>query len=225
MPVVLRIVVCDFRRDDLCKLYGHHTVRQGVWDILPRQTMARGRVFLSNELLVERRPAPSFNVGVLLERRLKPLSSGMVIPAWSVSDLLLRTVANAEPRQKTTVDDNDKVKRFLWTGFVLTFYRDGGESYWHTLVGEQQEIFVVCQEDEDDEMAPVLVTADYDEAMAYQEADDLVLSTPMPPVIYQTLERFVLENYAPEKRTKRKRKDWHNTDQQDEPFARHPAHK
>lgn len=181
--------------------------------------------FLSNEPLIERRPAPSFNVGILLERRLRPLASGMVIPEWSVPELLLRSASNNEARRKTTVDNNNDCKRYLWTGFELNFYRDGGESYWHTLVGRQQEIFVVCQEDEDDEIAPILVTADYDEAMAYQEADDTVLATPMPPVIYQTLERFVLENYAPEKRKRRRRKDWHSSQQQDEPFARHPNHK
>jgi len=144
---------------------------------------------------------------------------------WSVAELLLHSAANTEARQKTTIDDTAACKRFLWTGFELAFYRDGGESYWHTLVGEQQEIFVVCQEDEDDELAPILVTADYDEAMAYQEADDTVLSTPMPPQVYSTLERFVLENYAPEKKKRRKRKEWHNPDQLDEPFARHPDHK
>lgn len=180
---------------------------------------------MTKEPLVERRPAPSFQVGVMLERRLKPLKSGMVVPSWSIGELLLRSAANTEVRQKTTVDNTDECQRFLWTGFELKFYRDGGESYWHTLVGEQQEVFVVCQDDEDDELAPILVTADYDEAMAYQEADDTVLSTPMPPVIYQTLERFVLENYAPEQKKRRKRKDWHSADQQDEPFARHPDHK
>ncbi len=180
---------------------------------------------MSNEPLVERRPAPSFNVGVLLERKLKVLKSGMAIPDWSIAELLLYTAANAGVRQKTTIDDAPDCRRFLWTGFELNFYRDGGESYWHTLVGEQQEVFAVCQDDEDDELAPILVTADYDEAMAYQEADDTVLSTPMPPVIYQTLERFVLENYTPEQKKRRKRKDWHSAGAVDEPFARHPDHK
>jgi len=104
----------------------------------------------------------------------------------------------------------------------LEFFRDGGESYWHTLVGEQQQLFVVCQDDEDGQFTPILVTADYDEAMAYQEADDTILSAPMPEKIYQVLERFVLENYAPTQRKKRKRKKWHD-EESDEAFARKPV--
>ena len=105
---------------------------------------------------------------------------------------------------------------------IAIIWGDGSESYWHTLVGEQQQIYVVCQDDEDDEIAPLLVTADYDEAMAYHEADDTVLSASMPAEIYQVLERFVLENYAPQQKTRRKRKQWHSQEQQDEPFARKP---
>lgn len=176
----------------------------------------------TSDVLVERRNAPSFNMGVLLEVRYKTLVGGFKTPVWSLADLLVRGEDDAGVREKTVVDETPECKRYLWTGFSLNFYRDGGESYWHTLVGEQQEIFVVCQEDEDDEVAPILVTADYDEAMAYHEADDTVLAAPMPQIIYQALERFVLENYAPEQKKRRKRKEWHNKGDSDEPFAKRP---
>ena len=180
---------------------------------------------MTTEPLVERRRAPVFNVGVLLERHVKTLSSGFQTPVWSIAELLLRSDGSTNVRDKTEVQSTADSKQVLWTGFTLEFHRDGGESYWHTLVGKQQEVFVVCQEDEEDELAPILVTADYDEAMAYHEADDTILSTPMPAVIYQTLERFVLENYAPEQKKRRKRKQWHNAGAVDEPFARHPDHR
>lgn len=194
-------------------------------DILPVTQPVREDQILESESLVERRPAPSFNVGVLLERHLKTLKSGFQTPIWSVVELLLRADGKSEGRERTEVANAEDCRQVLWTGFKLEFHRDGGESYWHTLVGEQQEVFVVCQEDEADELAPILITADYDEAMAYHEADDTVLSTPMPPVIYQTLERFVLENYAPEQKKRRKRKQWHDADAIDEPFAKHPNHR
>lgn len=119
------------------------------------------------------------------------------------------------------VHETDTTQHVLWNGLRLEFFRDGGESYWHTLVGDQQELFVVCQDDEDGVFTPILLTADYDEAMAYQEADDTILSAPMPAKIYQVLERFVLENYAPAARKKRKRKNWHG-EESDEAFARKP---
>jgi hypothetical protein len=176
--------------------------------------------------LVAGRSAPSFNVGVVLELRYLVLVGGFRQPSWSLGEVAIQgeSVASSDAgvvRQKMMIEKNEDCERFLWTGLILSFYKDGGESYWHSLVGEQQQIFVVCQEDEDDGLCPMLVTADYDEAMAYQEADDTIFSCPIPPVIYQTLERFVLENYAPQQKKRRKRKDWHG-DGGDEPFAKKP---
>jgi hypothetical protein len=53
---------------------------------------------------------------------------------------------------------------------------------------------------------PFVVTASFDEANAYQESDDQVFSAAMAPDIYRWIEGFVLENYVPEKKYKRKRK-------------------
>jgi len=176
--------------------------------------------------LVAGRSAPSFSVGVVLEQRYKILVGGIRQPVWTLGGLTIRGESDSTSdghivRQKALVEQSEDFKSFLWTGLVLSFFKDGGESYWHSLVGEQQQIFVVCQDDEDDGLCPLLVTADYDEAMAYQEADDTIFSSAMPPLVYQALERFVLENYAPERKTKRKRKQWHG-DGGDEPFAKRP---
>lgn len=183
--------------------------------------------------LVERRRAPAFDIGVLLTRSLRTFAAGkpgeMRLPVWSLRELVVRgqvdadlTARSGTDAGKTIINDTAECRDVLWTGFRLEFHRDGGESYWHTLVGEQQELFVVCQDDEDGEFTPILVTADYDEAMAYQEADDTVLSAPMPEKIYLALERFVLENYTPVEKKRRKRKQWHGGEQ-DEAFARKPV--
>ena len=187
--------------------------------------------FSGNEL-IERRQAPAFDVGIVLEQAWRTFAAGksgeMRVPVWSLRELLLRgqldsaAPARTTSTEKTVISDVEGSRHVLWTGFTLEFFRDGGESYWHTLVGEQQQLFVVCQDDENDQFTPILVTADYDEAMAYQEADDTILSAPMPEKIYQVLERFVLENYAPTQRKKRKRKKWHD-EEGDEAFARKPV--
>ena len=57
-------------------------------------------------------------------------------------------------------------------------------------------------------LTPVLVSADPDEALAHMESDDLVMSVPMPPEINQWVERYVIENYVPPDKKKRKRKNW-----------------
>ena len=188
--------------------------------------------------LVERRQAPAFDVGIVLDQTYRTFAAGragnktgeMRVPVWSMRELLVRgqldSTGAASVRstgaEKTVISDVEGSRQVLWTGFTLEFFRDGAECYWHTLVGEQQQLFVVCQDDEDGQFTPILVTADYDEAMAYQEADDTILSAPMPEKIYLLLERFVLENYAPSKRKKRKRKKWHD-EESDEAFARKPV--
>ena len=182
----------------------------------------RGFISLSDgSELIAGRSAPSFNVGVVIELRYRILIGGFRQPDWSLGELSIQGESERSSdaqilRQKTLIEKTDDCQRFLWTGLVLSFFKDGGESYWHSLVGEQQQIFVVCQEDEEDGLGPILVTADYDEAMAYQEADDTIFSSPMPPLVYQTLERFVLENYAPEQKKRRKRKQWHGDASGDE---------
>ena len=50
--------------------------------------------------------------------------------------------------------------------------------------------------------------ASQDEANAHLESDDPVYSVPMPEKIVEWVERYVVENYEPEARKKRKRRDW-----------------
>lgn len=206
---------------------------------IPRQSLHDGMLVnmqgigIVNETLVERRQAPAFDVGVVLNRGLRTFAAGksaeMKIPVWSLRELIVRGQIDVKSHtnpptgaEKTIINETEDNYDVLWTGFRLEFFRDGGQSYWHTLVGEQQEIFVVCQDDEDGVFSPILVTADYDEAMAYHEADDTILSAPMPEKIYLVLERFVLENYSPAQKKRRKRKQWHGGEQ-DEAFARKPV--
>jgi len=98
--------------------------------------------------------------------------------------------------------------QWLWPGFAVCLYRDSAESYWYNVVGQKPSLFVVCRASEDGELQPCLVSANYDEAGAYMEADDTVFSVPMPPEIFRWLEEFVREHYRPRPSGKRKRKDW-----------------
>ena len=86
--------------------------------------------------------------------------------------------------------------------------RDAAESYWHTLVGRRPSLYVACRGDLDGAMKPCTVSADYDEAGAYMEADDTVFAVPIPPEVYRWLEAFVLRHYRPAPPRKRRRADW-----------------
>ena len=63
----------------------------------------------------------------------------------------------------------------------IYLFRDAAESYWYNLVGREPSLCVVCRPGNDIELEPFAVTANYDEAGAYMEADDTVFSAPLPP--------------------------------------------
>jgi hypothetical protein len=100
-------------------------------------------------------------------------------------------------------------RQYLWTGFEIRLFPAGADSYYFNLVGEQPIVLVVCQASEDRGLAPMLVTADYIDALAHREAGADVHAVPIPPEIYVWLEQYVLEHYRPdEDRPKRKHGDW-----------------
>ncbi len=95
----------------------------------------------------------------------------------------------------------------LHTGFVLELFRDSAEDYWYNLISDSPSLYVVCHTDDENEdrVAPFLVTATHDEAAAHMETDDPVFALPMPPAVHDWVERYVVENYVPSKKKKRKR--------------------
>lgn len=100
------------------------------------------------------------------------------------------------------------IEQTIYSHLKLRLFRDECESYYHNLMSPKPGCFVIAREDEDDRPVPFLVSMSFDEAHAYQEGDDLVYSVPIPPELYGWLEAYVVENYMPVKRKKRKRKNW-----------------
>lgn len=146
-------------------------------------------------------------VSIVLERR--QLKRG----PWSFADWRLVGAAvmraeNGGAPQCQQIHGGEHSRQYLWTGLGLTLYRDAAEAYWYSLVGENPSLYVICGRRGEHELAPLLVTASYDEAAAHMETDTKVLSTPLPPRIYQWLESYVLNNYTPQERYKRKRERW-----------------
>ena len=149
----------------------------------------------------------SFPVSVLLERRYRQRGR------WPVNEWrVLGVVANGggvqEQRRSVRVDAESE--QVLWSGLRLELHKDSAESYWYNLTAEAPSVLVVCRCDDEvsSELRPFLVLLDADEAGAYLEGDDSVFSVPMPPEIYQWLERYVVENYVPQAKKKRRRVDW-----------------
>ena len=147
-------------------------------------------------------------VSVILERRLTR-SGRWTAPHWELAGVLPgKSGGNGE---RVLLADSDGVQRYLWSGLCLELFKDGAEGYWYNLLADAPYLFVVCSVDESgsgDEVEPMLVTVNQDEATGHMESDDLVLSISMPAELCAQLERFVVDNYVPATKKKRKRRDW-----------------
>ena len=167
-----------------------------------------------------------FPVSVLLERR-EISRSGWSVPHWELVGVVggQPEAATAGPRLVEQAGDR---RRILWGGLSLELFADESESYWHNLTAADPLIFVVCRSLEDQappfdgaEMVPELVSVSGDDASAHTEADDLVLSAPMPAEIYRWVEQFVVEHFRPAPRKARKRKNWTEDDRDRQDRAGH----
>lgn len=146
-------------------------------------------------------------VSVIMQRS-DPQQSRWGLAQWTLIGIVAGQTAAEGRGTRTCVRSEDGVEQYLYTGFSLPLYRDGAESYWYNLVGQTPSLFVACREGESGELEPFAVSANYDEAGAYMEADDTVYSTPMPPEIYQWIEQYVAQHFRPQERKKRKRENW-----------------
>lgn len=149
-----------------------------------------------------------FPVSVILERRPAKDAAPWSRPQWDVVGVVAGEQLSADEAGPVLVHSQEGCDQFLHTGYAVRLHRDSAESYWYNLVGQSPSLFVVCRENDDGDPEPFVVTANYDEAGAYMEADGIVYSTPVPPEIYQWLERYVVENFKPAERKKRKRENW-----------------
>lgn len=149
-----------------------------------------------------------FPVSIIMERRPKQRGQWHFVE-WKATGVLTGKEHLRSTSQRLLIHEEQDSQSVLWTNFRIRLFKDGAESYWSNLMGQHPSLFVVCRREEpDNEPVPFLVTVNYDEIVGYQEVDDDVYRLPLPPDIYQWLERYVVNNYVPEQKRKRKRTDW-----------------
>ncbi len=162
---------------------------------------------MSHEVKSKGDSPDSFALAVLMEAQ--PSDNPWIDYQWRAAGVVVNSrlatqttpveIAQAEGRQP------------LWSGLKLKLYKDEAESYYHNLTVAQPLLFVICEQGEDGAPQPISVSASFDEANAYVEMAEDVFSVPMPAELYQWIEAFVLEHYIPQRRTKRKRQNWKET--------------
>jgi hypothetical protein len=162
----------------------------------------------------------TFPVGVLMEQQRSSGVNRWSVPTWEAVAVIAGEHLAAAGDGGSPVRDGEGDPQRLWPGFEVTLFRDSADAYWYNLVGKHPSLFVICRAGETGDLEPFLVTANYDEAGAYMEADDTVYAVPIPPEIYRWLERFVIEHNVPqEPEKKRRRVKWAG----DSAFERRPG--
>lgn len=152
------------------------------------------------------RPADHWPVRVLM-RRTEVDHGSWSHPRWELVGIFPDPQPPAA-RSRRVIHETETQLDVEWRGLAIPLYRDAADSYWHNLVGREPSVFVICRPGEDIDTEPFAVSANYDEAGAHMEADDLVLSAPLPQAFGPVLEQFVMEHYRPEAPRKRARRNW-----------------
>ena len=149
-----------------------------------------------------------FPVSVIIERR-PTRDNKWVDHTWSAVGITVRSGEAAADEGPVLVREEGDVALYMFNGLDINLYRDECESYYHNMMTDTPRCYVVAhQEDMDAPPEPFLVSMSFDEAHAYLEGEDEIFAVDVPPDLYRWTEACVIANYFPEKKTKRKLRDW-----------------
>lgn len=148
--------------------------------------------------------ANSFPVSVITAR--EPVANNpWISERWRVVGVVPAD-ANA-PGGRALIRSGPEGDQYLWSGFEIRLRPSDADAYYFNLIAQNPSLQVICQTLDHGELRPVLVTADYIDAMSHREAGAEVQAVAIPPEIYVQLERFVLAHYTPEETQSRRKRD------------------
>lgn len=153
----------------------------------------------------------SFPVSVILEKR--PSSSQWADAYWTVIGLIVGeseaddNATNNDSGMKLLHSQND-IEQYRYAGLSVTLYKDECESYYHNLMSPKPGCYVITDKEDSEQPIPFKVSMSFDEAHSYQEGGKEIFAVDIPNELYLWIEAYVLDNYFPEKKRKRKLNDW-----------------
>jgi len=108
---------------------------------------------------------------------------------------------------RTQIRSGPDGEQYLWNGLQIQLRESEADSYYYNLVDVPARVILLCQTGDDGEPRPVVVTADYIDAMAHREAGADVHAVAIPPDLYVWLEQYVVAHYIPEEKQTRRKHD------------------
>ncbi|MEZ5534284.1 MAG: DUF3305 domain-containing protein [Thiolinea sp.] len=145
----------------------------------------------------------TFPVAVIMEKR--PSISRWADAYWKAAGVI---VGSQQSTETTLIQEQGDTQQYLIPGLQVQLYKDQCESYYYNMKSPNPGCYIIADKQDEAMPRPFLVTMSYDEAQSYLEGDDEVYAVPAPPELYRWTEEFVLDNYFPEKKVKRKLSDW-----------------
>ena len=145
----------------------------------------------------------TFPVAVIMERRSSV--SRWADAYWKAVGVI---AGNHQTTATTLIKEQGDTQQYLIPGLQINLYKDQCESYYYNMKSPDPGCYIIACKQDEAMPQPFLVTMSFDEAQSHVEGDEEVYSVPVPPELYRWTEEFVLDNYFPEKKVKRKLHDW-----------------
>lgn len=131
-----------------------------------------------------------------MERR--EIESRWVTHAWQTAGVELE---DAPGDMQETVGGSQFYRH---AGFEIVLFRDEAEGYFLNVSTGDPKVFVMWRQEEGDEAPiPHSVTASYNEAARWMDAQEKVDAVPMPASMAHWLSAYVTDNYKPEPKKRR----------------------
>lgn len=139
---------------------------------------------------------PAIAIAVIMERY--EIASRWVTHGWRTAGVEL---ADAAGDMLETLGGSQFQHH---AGFEVVLFRDEAEGYYLNVATGVPKVFVMWRQEEGDAAPlPHSVTASYNEAARWMDAQERVDAVAMPPSMAQWLADYVAANYRPEPKKKR----------------------
>lgn len=139
---------------------------------------------------------PAIAIAVIMERY--AIESRWVTHAWRTAGVELQ---NIEGDFVETLGGSQFQRH---DGFAVTLFRDEAEGYYLNVATGEPKVFVMWRQEEgDDAPLPHSVTASYNEAARWMDAQERVDAVAMPATMAAWLGDYVSVHYKPEPKKKR----------------------
>lgn len=144
---------------------------------------------------------PAFPIAVVIEHLI--LENRWASEKWEVQGIIPDT--GVAPPAGRIIHRSTRATQYLFGGLELALSRSEAENYYLNLTSPSPKVFIMWRL-QNEVARPVLATVSYGEGARYLDSGENVDGVPMPPEIIAWLGTYVEDNYRPQPKLPRKRR-------------------